>query len=429
MVMLWCAIVQRFLSGRLYMLRIAIIGTGISGLGAASLLHPSHDITVYEKSSVIGGHTRTLQVNGTAVDTGFIVYNERNYPLLTKLFRHLDVKTQPSNMTFGVTTEGGALEWGAENLNAVFGQRGNIVNPRFWKFLCDILRFNRQAERKSAQNPGVTLGELARAMGMGDWFLNYYLLPMGGAIWSCSLEDMLAFPADLFVSFFKAHGLLTVTQQPKWRTVTGGSREYVTRLTAPFRDRILTSRAATAITRDNGIRVTDSTGETRDYDRLVLACHAGEALALLQDATPEERDALGAFRYQPNRAFLHSDASMMPKRRRCWSSWVYHATDAAGPVSVTYWMNQLQSLDAEKPLFVTLNPPRPIAPELVHDEHVFEHPVYTVEAFSAQKKLPAIQGTRNTWYCGAYHRNGFHEDGLASAVEAARLMGAEAPWR
>lgn len=419
------------------MLRIAIIGTGISGLGAASLLHPSHDITVYEKAAVIGGHTRTLDVNGTAVDTGFIVYNERNYPLLTKLFRHLDVKTQPSNMTFGVTAQsgeqngkrGGALEWGAENLNAVFGQRSNIVNPRFWKFLFDILRFNRQAERKAAQNPGVTLGELARAMGMGDWFLNYYLLPMGGAIWSCSLQEMLAFPADLFVSFFKSHGLLTVTQQPKWRTVTGGSREYAARLTAPFRDRILTSRAATAIARGNVIQVTDSAGETREYDRLVLACHANEALALLQDATPQERATLGAFGYRANRAFLHSDDSLMPKRRRCWSSWVYHAGDAAGPISVTYWMNQLQSIGGKTPLFVTLNPPRPIAPGHIHDEHVFEHPVYTVEAFHAQKNLPAIQGTRNTWYCGAYHRNGFHEDGLASAVEAARLMGAEAAWR
>jgi len=414
------------------MSRIAIIGTGISGLGAASLLHGSHDITVYERSATIGGHTRTLAVNGVAVDTGFIVYNERNYPLLTKLFGHLGVETQPSNMTFGVTDNDGALEWGAENLNAVFGQRRNIVNPRFWKFLCDILRFNRQAEKKAAAQPGVTLGELARGMGMGDWFLNYYLLPMGGAIWSCSLEAMLAFPADLFVSFFKAHGLLTVTQQPKWRTVKGGSREYVARLTAPFRDRILTSRGAVSIVRDGGvIKVTDATGETRTYDRLLLACHANEALGLLRDATPDERETLGAFKYQPNRAFLHSDASLMPKRRRCWSSWVYHGNDNArrGVISVTYWMNQLQSLSHETPLFVTLNPQREIAPGLVHDAHVFDHPVYTVESFRAQKNLPRLQGVMNTWFCGAYHRNGFHEDGLASAVEAARLMGVEAAWR
>lgn len=414
------------------MSRIAIIGTGISGLGAASLLHLSHDITVYEKSAAIGGHTRTLAVNGVAVDTGFIVYNERNYPLLTRLFGHLGVETQPSNMTFGVTNDNGTLEWGAESLNAVFGQRGNIINPRFWKFLCDILRFNRQAEKKAAQNPGITLGELARAMGMGDWFLKYYLLPMGGAIWSCPLDAMLAFPADLFVSFFKAHGLLTITQQPKWRTVKGGGREYVTRLTAPFRDRILTSCAAVSIVREDGIiKVTDATGETRIYDRLLLACHANEALGLLRDATPEEREVLGTFRYQSNRAVLHSDTSLMPKRRRCWSSWVYHGNDNGRPdvISVTYWMNQLQSLSDKTPFFVTLNPPRAVAKGLIHDEHVFDHPVYTIESFDAQKRLPGLQGVRNTWFCGAYHRNGFHEDGLASAVEAARLMGVEAAWR
>lgn len=415
--------------GSAIMSRIAIIGTGISGLAVASLLHACHDITVYEKAAAVGGHTRTLEVGGVPVDTGFIVYNERNYPLLTALFRHLGVETQPSNMTFGVTGKNGALEWGAENLNAVFGQRSNIFKPRFWKFLCDIMRFNRQAENEAAENPGATLGELTRAMGMGDWFLQYYLLPMGGAIWSCSLQAMLAFPADLFVSFFKAHGLLTVTQQPKWRTVKGGSREYIARLKAPFRDRILTSRAATAITRKDGIKVTDSTGETRNYDWLVLACHANEALDLLCDATPEERAALGAFKYQPNRAILHSDESLMPKRRRCWSSWVYHATENGGPISVTYWMNQLQSLGDKTPLFVTLNPPKPVAAQLIHDEHVFEHPIYTVDSFNAQKSLPGIQGTLDTWYCGAYHRNGFHEDGLASAVEAARLMGVEAVWR
>ncbi len=414
------------------MSRIAIIGTGISGMAAASLLHRRHDITLFEKAATIGGHTRTLEAAGQPVDTGFIVYNERNYPLLTKLFRYLDVPTQASNMTFGITTPDGALEWGAESLNAIFGQRRNIVNPRFWKFLCDILRFNKQAERQAAENPGLTLGELTRKMGMGDWFRDYYLLPMGGAVWSCPLDVMLAFPADMFVSFFKAHGLLTVTQQPKWRTVTGGSREYVRRLTAPFAGRIMTNCGAAIIRREGGlIQVTAADGVTREFDRLVLACHATEALALLKDATQQEKETLGVFRYQKNRAVLHGEVSLMPKRRRCWSSWVYHAGAApsGGGISVTYWMNQLQSIPADKPLFVTLNPQRPIAPELVYDEHVFEHPVYTVESFATQKFLPALQGVKNTWYCGAYHRSGFHEDGLASAVEAARLMGEDAPWR
>ena len=401
-------------------------------MSAAALLHEKHDIAVYEKSASIGGHTRTLDIdyNGVKipVDTGFIVFNHRNYPLLTALFKHLNVPTQKSNMTFGVTADNGGLEWGAENLNAVFGQRGNILNPTFWKFLVDILRFNQGAEKAAASNPSKTLGELIAIMGLGDWFVKYYILPMGGAIWSCPLDIMMGFPADFFVSFFKSHGLLTVTDQPQWHTVAGGSREYIIRLTAPFADRVRTSRGATRITRMNGkVQVTDTTGATEEFDHAVLSCHANDALSMLDDATPAEKETLGRFHYQPNRAVLHKDTSMMPQRRRCWSSWVYHPHQA--DISVTYWMNQLQGIDNKYPLFVTLNPSRPIAPEHVFDEHIFTHPVYTQESFAAQKRLPSIQGLRNTWFCGAYHRNGFHEDGLHSAVEVARLLGVEASWR
>ena len=401
-------------------------------MGAAALLHEKHDIAVYEKSSGIGGHTRTLDIdyNGAKipVDTGFIVFNHRNYPLLTALFKHLNVPTQKSNMTFGVTADNGGLEWGAENLNAVFGQRSNILNPTFWKFLADILRFNSGAEKAASRNPGKTLGELIAVMGLGDSFVKYYILPMGGAIWSCPLDVMLGFPADFFVSFFKSHGLLTVTDQPQWHTVAGGSREYIIRLTAPFADRVRTSSAATRITRLNGkVQVSDATGTTEEYDHAVLACHANDARAMLDDVTPEEKEILGHFHYHPNRAVLHKDTSLMPQRRRCWSSWVYHPHQK--DISVTYWMNQLQGIDNKYPLFVTLNPPRDIAAEHVFDEHVFAHPVYTQESFAAQKRLPTIQGLRNTWFCGAYHRNGFHEDGLHSAVEVARLLGVEASWR
>lgn len=401
-------------------------------MGVAALLHEKHDITLYEKSHRIGGHTRTFEVDYDGVkipvDTGFIVFNHRNYPLLTALFRHLEVPTQKSNMTFGVTADNGGLEWGAENLNAVFGQRRNILNPVFWKFLADILRFNRGAEKAAARNPGKTLGELISLMGLGDWFIKFYILPMGGAIWSCPLDVMLAFPADFFVSFFKSHGLLTVTEQPQWHTVTGGSREYVSRLTAPFADRIRTSSGAVRISRRDGkVQVTDAAGANNEYDHAVLACHADDALAMLDDAMPAEKETLGFFHYQPNRAVLHRDMSMMPKHRRCWSSWVYHPHQK--DISVTYWMNQLQGIDRKYPLFVTLNPPREIPGELVFDEHVFTHPIYTQASFAAQKRLPAIQGLRNTWFCGAYHRNGFHEDGLHSAVEVARQLGVEASWR
>jgi len=413
------------------MQKIAIIGSGISGMGVAALLHEKYDITVYEKSAAIGGHSRTVDIdyNGTkiAVDTGFIVFNHRNYPLLTALFKHLDVPTQKSNMTFGVSADNGSLEWGAQNLNAVFGQRSNILNPRFWKFLVDILRFNNGAEAAAARNPGKTLGELIAIMGLGDWFVKYYILPMGGAIWSCPLDVMMGFPANFFVSFFKSHGLLTVTQQPQWHTVTGGSKEYIRRLTAPFASRIRLSAAVKAIRQDGRVQITDAQGHIQEYDHAVFACHADETVSILQDPTAEEASVLGKFRYQPNRAVLHKDQSFMPKRRRCWSSWVYHPKGQ--DISVTYWMNQLQGIDNKYPLFVTLNPSRAVAPEHVFDEHVFTHPVYTQESFAAQKRLPSVQGLRNTWFCGAYHRNGFHEDGLHSAVEVARLLGVEASWR
>jgi predicted NAD/FAD-binding protein len=414
---------------------IAIVGGGISGMCAAFALHPHHTITLYEKNDYIGGHARTRAIKHgdkeLSVDTGFIVYNEKNYPNLSALFRRLDIATAETAMTFGVKAEDGSLEWGAQNLNALFAQRRNLLRPEFYRFLGDILRFNRAALRVSAHNPGVTLGQLIDLLKLGDWFKKFYILPMGGAIWSCPLNAMLDFPAKFFVDFFQAHGLLTVTQQPQWRTVKGGSRVYIDKLTASYQDRIRTCCTATSIIRAGGkIHIADKQGQTAEYDDVVLACHGGEALKLLTDASAAEHTVLGAFRLQENIAYLHKDQSLMPRRRRCWSSWIYHADERpdTAAIGVTYWMNKLQQIDERYPVFVTLNPPRAIAEQDIFDRHVFYHPVYDPPSVIAQGKLDLIQGKNNTWFCGAYTRFGFHEDGASSGLDIANRMGVSAPW-
>jgi uncharacterized protein len=418
------------------MANIAIIGTGIAGMGVAHLLHPHHRITLYEKNAVVGGHTRTRCVRygerDIAVDTGFIVFNKRNYPHLTPLFEQLGVPIQKSNMTFAATINHGALEWCARDLNGVFGQRRNLLRPSFYHLMGQVARFNREAERVVAANPKMTLGELVVQLALTKKFMNYYLLPMGGAIWSAPPSKILGFPAMTFIRFFKNHGLLATSGQPQWYTVTGGSQEYVKRITAPFMDRIRTNCAANCVTRADGkVQVSDTRGETHIYDRVVFASHANETLAMLADATDAERSVLGAFTYQKNRAVLHRDVRVMPRRKRCWASWVYMANNAGTEtdISVTYWMNLLQSIDTKYPLFVTLNPIIAIAPEHVFDEHDFEHPVFTSEAIAAQTRIPELQGQNNSWFAGAYQRYGFHEDGLLSAVNVANGMGVRAPWQ
>ncbi len=417
------------------MSRIAIIGSGISGMGAGYLLNASHDVTLYEKSADIGGHSRTRVVEhggkSIAVDTGFIVFNKQNYPHLCAMFTHLNVPTEKSDMTFAITINNGQIEWGAKNPNAVFGQRRNFFRPKFYGFVRDIFKFNRKALKTAEKNPSFTLGQLLDHIGMGDWYKRYFILPIGGAIWSCSLDEMLLFPAVTFTRFFKAHGLLSVVDQPQWFTVSGGSREYVKRLTASYADKIRTNCGAAKVTRLGGkVQVTDVRGVTEEYDELVLACHGNEALALLADATDDEKRLLGAFRYSQNRMVLHKDVSIMPKRKRCWASWVYHS-EVEKPkdnIPITYWMNLLQNIDKAAPIFVTLNPHRDIAPEHIFEEHVFDHPIYSTQAVAAQEQLPLIQGKQHTWFCGAHWRNGFHEDGLASAVAVAEGLGARVPW-
>jgi len=418
------------------MAKIAIIGTGISGLGAAYLLDRRHEITVYERQARIGGHARTLTVDydgkRVPVDTGFIVFNEPNYPQLSAMFRHLGVKVHKSDMTFAASIRDGWLEWGAKDLNAVFGQRRNLLRPRFAMLARDVFRFNARAEEVVTRLPHLTLDELVRELELGDWFKRFYLLPMCAAIWSCPPGEMLRFPAATLIRFMANHSLLSASGQPQWYTVTGGSQEYHSRLTQSFATRIRTGCGAAQVTRDaHGAVVTDERGDKAAYDHVVFASHGDETLALLADADDEERNVLSAFRYQANTAVLHRDTSVMPHNKRCWASWVYASDgDIAEPkLSVTYWMNLLQGIAHEMPLFVTLNPKRAIDPAKIFDVAQFAHPVFDHRAIAAQAQVQAMQGARNTWFCGAHLRYGFHEDGLQSAVHVARLLGAETPWQ
>ena len=412
-------------------MKIAIIGSGISGLGAAWLLNAKHEITVYEKDARIGGHSNTVEASGIPVDTGFIVYNARNYPHLVGLFKTLGVAVEESNMSFGVSLDGGKLEYAGTSLNTVFAQRKNLVNPRFLNMLKDIVRFNKQAAALLKTDRELTLGAYLDELKMGEWFRYRYLLPMAGAIWSCPLETMLAYPAQSFLRFFENHGLLTVADQPQWYTVKGGSREYVRKLSAPFADRIRLNTAAHCIIREvDGVMVEDARGEKEFYDHVVMAAHADQILPMLKDADGNEKRVLSAFRYQPNRAVLHRDASLMPQSRRVWSSWNYLASGDLKnqpQVSLTYWMNRLQNIDEANPLFVTLNPPR--EPDKILYECQYAHPVFDQGTRAAQMQLPKIQGQRRTWFCGAWTRYGFHEDGLMSAVGVANALGVTAPWQ
>jgi predicted NAD/FAD-binding protein len=416
------------------MAKIAIVGTGISGLGSAYLLNPDHEITVYEKASRLGGHSRTVTVDydGTAipVDTGFIVFNKPNYPNLTGLFDHLGVASHASDMTFAASIRDGWLEWGAADLNSVIGQRRNLLRPRFALLFRDVLRFNRLAQEMVERLPHLTLDGLIARLNLGNWFRHYYLLPMAGAIWSCPPDEMLRFPARTLIRFFANHHLLSFTGQPQWRTVTGGSQEYVHRLSAPFAGRVRTGCGAAQVTRANGkVQVRDTSGGIETYDQVVMACHGDEALRLLTDADAGERAALSSFRYQKNVAVLHRDTSVMPRQRRCWASWVYTSDGGPEPeISVSYWMNRLQGIDNRFPLFVSLNPRRAIPDHLVFDTAQFDHPVFDTAALGAQTAIAARQGARGTWFAGAHLGHGFHEDGLASAVSVARALRAPIPW-
>jgi predicted NAD/FAD-binding protein len=426
-------------------MRIAVVGTGIAGNAAAWTLSRRYPVTVYEREIRAGGHSHTVTVDydGTpiAVDVGFIVYNELNYPDLTALFDHLDVETTESCMSFAVTADGGGFEWKGGGNNwwqtalGLFAQPRNLLSPSYLWMLRDILTFGRQSveDYDAGRLAGLSLGQYFDLRKFAPRLLSDYLGPMGAAIWSTPARDMLNFPAENFVAFFKNHRLLQY-ERPLWRTVKGGSQTYVEKLADAFRYQVRLGCAVTSIERKaRGVVVTDSHGGSELYDHVVIAAHSDQALKMLSDADDRERSILGAIGYSPNTIYLHRDIRLMPQRRRAWASWNFlrwaRQGTAVNDVAVTYWMNELQGIDKTKPLFVSLNPPFEPEPRLTFGKYICEHPQYDAAAFAAQRRLADIQGKRHTWFCGAWTGYGFHEDGLRSALSVAEALGATAPWR
>ena len=413
-----------------------MVGGGVSGLSAAWLLAKRHDVTLYEAQPRVGGHANTVDVEGVAVDTGFIVYNEPNYPNLTALFRHLDVPTAASDMSFGVSLDDGALEYSSTNLLA---QRRNLFNPRFLKMLLEVTRFYRAGTRDApalealaAQGGVCKLADYLDDQGFSRAFQEDHLLPQAAAIWSASIRDIREFPAAALLRFFDNHGLmLPVDRRPIWRTVVGGSRAYVDRMLADFPGVVLISRPVRHILRGPDFAtVEDATGQARRFDQVVVAAHADQALDMLVHPSVEERRLLGAFRYSQNRAVLHRDTALMPRRKAAWASWNHIGRrDGAGQGGVTYWMNRLQPLNSQDPFFLSLNPARgPARPTVLHDQ-AYEHPLFDSAAMSAQREMWSLQGTNRTWFAGAYFGSGFHEDGLQAGLAVAeQLGGVHRPW-
>lgn len=419
--------------------KIAIVGSGIAGLSAAWMLHRSHDIVVFEAGDHVGGHSNTVNAgtddNPVPVDTGFIVYNERNYPNLVALFDHLNVPTKASSMSFAASIDDGRFEYCGTGLNGLLGRRRNLTSPRFWTMLSDILRFYRAAPRL-LDRPTVmteTIGSYLSDNGYSDAFIHDHILPMGAAIWSTTARDMMDYPLAAFVRFFDSHGLLKLTNRPQWRTVAGGSIEYVRRLTAPFADSIRHDPVVRISRTPSGVELVTRSGHRDRFDEIVIATHADEALALLDDPSPQESGLLGAFRYTQNDTYLHTDTTLMPRRRRVWSSWNYISGSeppSDRPLTVTYWMNQLQGLDPAHPLFVTLNPQVRPADEKTLRVFSYQHPLFDRRALNAQDQLWSLQGTNRTWFCGSYFGYGFHEDALQAGLAVAEQLSGEArPWK
>ena len=410
--------------------KIAVVGAGISGMGAAHMLSQTHHVTLFEAEDRLGGHARTKLAGpnrDVPVDTGFIVFNYANYPHLTALFDQLDVPVVKSNMSFGASFRGGAFEYGLAGFDALFAQRSNLVNVRYLRMIRDILHFNKNALAASAED-GLTIGGLLKKLGLSQYFAEHYLLPFSGAIWSTPKEKIMEFPAHAMMSFFDNHALLQASGQHQWYTVEGGSQSYVDRLGRDMVARGVDVRLGApvqSVTRANGgVQVKTHGAETENFDEVVFASHSDDSLAMLGDATPTEQATLGAIKYQPNRVVLHSDTAIMPKRKQVWSSWIY-SEDAArngGQIDLTYWMNSLQPWLTGDDFMVTLNSQRAIREDLIWDEVTLRHPVYDLAALSAQKQAAQMNGQNNTWFCGAWMKNGFHEDGLSSAVDVVQAM-------
>lgn len=417
--------------------RIAIVGSGISGLASAHFLSREHEVTVFEKDNRLGGHSHTVMVdegpNQIPIDTGFMVYNEVTYPLLTRLFRILDVATKPTSMSFSVKHAADGLEFNGSSLNLLFGQRKNLFNLRYWRMLTQINRFNHETVQELA-NPvfgDISLREYVKKRGYGNDFLHWYLSPMAAAVWSSPPERIEEFPARTLMRFWHNHGFLGLNTQHPWRTVSGGSRRYVEKLIQPFEQNI--HRGAPVKTIQGSSLVLDD-GTSHDFDCIVIAAHGDQALGLLAEPTALETDLLGKFHYQPNEAVLHTDPQFMPQTRRCWASWNYRidgGADGRNRYSTHYWMNELQGVSEKENYFVSINPPSLPAEDSIKRRLAYEHPLFDLAAVATQERLPQLhEAGRETrrYFCGAWQRYGFHEDGLWSAVNVCEKILEKDPW-
>ena len=429
-------------------MKIAIIGSGISGLTAAWLLHQSHEITVFEANDYIGGHTHTIDVDvdgeQLAIDTGFIVYNDWTYPNFIQMLDRLGVGSLATEMSFSVRCERSRIEYNGSNLNGLFAQRSNLLKPRFHRMLQDILRFNREAvELLEADHDSLTVDEYVAQRGYSKQFSDLYLIPMGAAIWSCPPDTFGKFPVRFIVEFYRNHGLLSIRNRPQWRVISGGSARYVERLIEPFKEKIrLNSPVESIVREESGVTIRATGSEDERFDHAIFACHSDQALRILGDtATLTERNVLNEFPYQKNSAVLHWDDSVLPQRRRAWASWNYHIDGSPSDsnnesektsgqsATVTYNMNILQRLNAQRTYCVTLNRDQAIAPAKIIGQYEYHHPIYTTERRAAQQKHHDLINHNRTSFCGAYWGNGFHEDGVNSALAVCRQLGVEPPWQ
>jgi predicted NAD/FAD-binding protein len=417
-------------------LRIAVVGSGVAGISAAWLLAKRHEVTLFEKADRIGGHTNTVLIDdgpdaGTAIDTGFIVCNDKTYPNFHKFLDDLKVPWRWADMSFGYWDMATNLQYAGTNMDGLFAQRSNLLNPAFLKMLLEIRRFCRIAveDRQSGYLDMLTLGEYLRRRRFKRYFVDHYIVPMGAAIWSTAAPRMLQFPARTFVDFFRNHGLLSIKDRPRWQTVVGGSHSYLKAFRARFKGRIETAAWIDSIHREPGsvtIRLRD--GEVHAFDRVVIAVHADQVLPLLADPTAEEKAIFGVWKYEPNRVTLHWDKRVLPPNRRAWASWNYVREPKTGgerrqALSMTYHMNRLQGLQTTRQYCVTLNREQPIPPRFILQEIDYTHPLYTNQSIATQEQLPTLSGKNDTFYCGSYHGYGFHEDAVKSAVAVAEKFG------
>jgi len=418
---------------------IAIIGSGISGLSAAYFLSDKYKFKLFEKNNYLGGHSNTVKINynqkDISVDTGFIVFNHETYPNLKNFFELLNVEYEKSNMSFGVKIDNSRIEYAGTNLKTIFAQTKNIINPKFLLMLYEILKFNKNAIKilEKEFNPNYTLKNFLEENKASKYFREYYLLPMSGAIWSCPINTILSYPAQIFIRFFKNHGLLNVLNRPQWYTVKNGSIEYIKKITRKINGNFSLNDEVISVkrTEDNKIFIKSKNSE-ESFDLLIYACHANQILSTLENPNKKEVEIFSSFKYQENNAFLHCDESVMPINKNAWASWIYSKNNNDKKyknISVSYWMNNLQNIDFNHPLFVTLNPNQQISENKIFAKFKYAHPIFDSEAINAQKSINEIQGSDRIFYCGAYQKYGFHEDGISSAISVLNKLNIFLPWQ